>query len=275
MSQNERKPAPIGQEMPKTPADRVRLIQEMQQQAELQHAQAAAPQAQPQQAAPAQQATPMAQVGGTPGLSETFNVAQVNALRRAISAPTSPQEAAAYGRAQASTQALFGGGADIEILGNPWKVIPFGDVLPGLFEGAKATDQAEVPEKAVRTEDGLLFELGLTSAGSEKPTQTRAVLVDAQGLLAGAECKTPEDVTRLFTHVPHLLPQSARDGAKWQVLPGKDSAFAMRIDRTSGRGRTTEALALNNFARPPDAKGRLASLDVAHYFLDRFDAAIR
>ena len=51
MNQNERKPTPIGQEGPKTPADRVRLIQEMQraaeaapmqQQAPVQHTQAPA-----------------------------------------------------------------------------------------------------------------------------------------------------------------------------------------------------------------------------------------
>ncbi|GMU59177.1 MAG: hypothetical protein AMXMBFR34_09400 [Myxococcaceae bacterium] len=271
MSQNERKsPTPIGQEAPKSPADRVRLIQELQRAAEAQAARPSAPQApaQPAQAQASQQAQ-------GPRVADGFKVAQVNQVQQALQAKPTSTEVNAYAKVQASAQALFGGSTDIEVTGNPWKVIPFGDVLPGLFDTDKPLAQYEpvVPEKAVKTGQGLLFELGLKEKGGDGAVQKRAVLVDAQGKLAGAECRTPQQAQKLLTAAPWLLPASV--GGKdtsWRVTAGQDSAFTLQVDRSNGRGRTAEALPLNNFARPADARGKSVDLLVAQYFLDRFDA---
>jgi len=272
MSQNERKaPAPIGQETPKSPADRVRLIQEMQRAAEAQTARPSAPRtAQAQAPQVATQAQP-AQV------SDAFKVAKVNAVQQALQAKPTPTEVNAYAKVQASAQALFGGSTDIEVTGNPWKVIPFGDVLPGLFDTEQplANYEPVLPEKAVKTEQGLLFEVGLKEKGGEGAAQKRAVLVGADGRLAGAECRTPQQVQKLFTAAPWLLPaQASGKDSSWRVAQGQGSAFSLQVDRSSGRGRTTEALPLNNFGRVADARGKSVDLLVAQYFLDRFDAAV-
>ncbi|MEW6433744.1 MAG: hypothetical protein AB1730_19730 [Myxococcota bacterium] len=270
MSQDKRQPlTPIGQETPKSPADRVRMIQEMQRAAETQQVRAPAPQ--PAQAQAAQQT---AQAQRTP---DAFAVKQVNAVQQALQAKPTSTEVNAYARVQASAQALFGGATDIEVTGNPWKVIPFGDVLPGLFDTDKPLSEymPVVPEKAVKTFQGLLFEVGLKEKGAEAPVHKRAVLVGADGRLAGAECRTPQQAQKLLAAAPWLLPESASGkDSSWRVTQGQGSAFTLQVDRSSGRGRTTEALPLNNFARPADARGKSVDLLVAQYFLDRFDAAV-
>lgn len=266
MDQNERKPTPVGQETPKSPADRVRLIQELQRQAEAAPAHAAPAQA---TQAPAV-AAPLTQTAAVP---DAFAVRQVNAVAQALAAKTTPTEAATYAKLQRSAQALFGGSTDIEVLGNPWKVIPFGDALPALFDDVKDAT-ATVPEKAVKTEGGALFELGLTPKGATAPTQKRAVLVNAEGRLAGAHCATPQDATRLLSHAKWLLPEAAtKQGTAWKVSAGTDSAFTLELERGVGKARSTERLGLDNFGRLTTT-GRRADLDVANYFLDRFDAAV-
>lgn len=270
MSQDQqRKPmTAIGQDAPKSPADRVRMIQELQRAAEMQQVRspvAQAPQA-AQQTAPAQRPP------------DAFGVQHVNAVQQALQAKPSANEVNAYAKVQASAQALFGGSTDLEVTGNPWKVIPFGDVLPGLFDTDKPLSEYTpvVPEKAVKTDQGLLFEIGLKDAKAEDaPVQKRAVLVGADGKLAGAECRTPQQAQKLLTAAPWLLPAGAAGkDSSWRVTQGQGSAFTLQVDRSSGRGRTTEALPLNNFARPADARGKSVDLLVAQYFLDRFDAAV-
>lgn len=275
MSQDQqRKPmTAIGQDAPKSPADRVRMIQEMQRAAEAQ--QVHAPIAQAPQTTQAQASQQTAQAQRTP---DAFGVTHVNAVQQALQAKPSTNEVNAYARVQASAQALFGGSTDIEVTGNPWKIIPFGDVLPGLFETEKPLSEYTpvVPEKAVKTDQGLLFEIGLKDAKAEDaPVQKRAVLVGADGKLAGAECRTPQQAQKLLTAAPWLLPAGASGkDSSWRVTQGQGSAFTLQVDRSSGRGRTTEALPLNNFARPADARGKSVDLLVAQYFLDRFDAAV-
>ncbi len=263
MSQNpnERKPVPVGQEIAKTPADRVRLIQEMQRAAE------AAPVHQTQ--APAQ----TAQVGKPAVASDAFAVKGANPVQQALAAKTSPTEVATYAKLQKSAASLFGNSSDIEVKGNPWKVIPFGDVLPGLFDEVKDS-QPVVPEKAVQTPHGQLFELGLAPKGSDAPTQKRAVLVNEQGKLAGAECKSSQDATRLLSAAKWLLPEAAlSQGASWKVTAGTDSAFSLELTRGAGKAKSTERLSLDNFGRLTTL-GRKNDVDVASYFLDRFDAAV-
>jgi hypothetical protein len=267
MDQNDnRKTAPIGQDVPKSPADRVRLIQEMQRMQEAAPLQHDAP---IQHQAPVQPAAPLAQ----PGVSDAFAVKQVNAIAQALAAKTTPTEATAYAKLQRSTQALFGGSTDIEVLGNPWKVIPFGDSLPALFDDVKDATP-NVPEKAVQTEHGALFELGLTPKGSPAPTQKRAVLLNAQGALAGAECRTPQDVARLFTGAKWLLPEGAtKKDTTWRVTAGTDSAFTLELERGAGKVKSTERVGLNNFGQLA-TNGKKSDIIVANYFLDRFDAAL-
>jgi hypothetical protein len=265
VSQNERKPPPIGQDTPKTPAERVRMIQELQraQEAAPLHEAHATPQATP--AAPTTAAAP------SHGVPDAFAVKTVNAVAQALAPKTSADEASAYGKLQRSAQALFGSSTELEVLGNPWKVIPFGDTLGALFDDVGEA-KPHVPEKAVQTSEGALFELGLTPKGAAAPTQKRAVLVNAEGRLAGAECHTPQDVTRLLTGAKWLLPVPARaEGTKWAVSAGTDSAFTLRLEQ-AGKARPTE-LALDNFGRLTTT-GRKSDLVVASYFLDRFDAAV-
>lgn len=264
MSQNERKPTPIAAtDAPKSPADRVRQIQEMQQLMEAQSVHEAPAPVQAQAAAQAQQPA---------RVPDGFRANAVNAVQQALAPKTSPAEAAAYAKAQASTRALFGASTDVEVSGNPWKIIPFGDVLPGLFETAKPLAEYEpvVPEKAVKTEQGLLFELGLKEKKGEAPVQKRAVLVDAQGRLAGAECRTPEQAQRLLASAPWLLPASASEPkSSWRVA-GSPNGLSLQVTR----GRATESVPLNNFARAEVRGGKPVDIVVAQYFLDRFDAAV-
>lgn len=267
MNENERKPAPVGQDVPKSPADRVRLIQEMQRAAE------AAPMQQAQQAQAQQHVeAPIApHISQATTIPDAFAVKQVNAVAQALLNKTSPTEASAIAKLQKSTQALFGGSNDIEVLGNPWKVIPFGDSLPALFDDVKDA-KASVPDKAVKHDDGALFELGLTPKGAEKPTQKRAVLVNAQGKLAGAECRTPQDATRLLSTAKWLLPEAAtKKDTSWRVSAGVDSAFTLELERGAGKTKATERLPLDNFGRIT-TQGRKSDIVVANYFLDRFDA---
>lgn len=261
MNQNERKPtAPIGTEAPKSPADRVRLIQEMQRMQEASQVQQAPVTAQPLAATPA-------------GVPDAFAVKQVNAVAQALAAKTTPAEAATFAKLQKSTQALFGGSNDVEVVGNPWKVISFNDSLPALFDDVKDATPT-VPEKAVQTEHGALFEMGLTPKGAEAPTQKRAVLLNAQGKLAGAECKTAQDATRLLSNAKWLLPEAAtKKDTSWKVSAGVDSAFTLELNRDVGKTRSTERLSLDNFGRLT-TQGRKSDIVVASYFLDRFDAGV-
>ena len=267
MNQNDRKPAaPIGTEAPKSPADRVRMIQELQRMQEASHVQQA-PVQHTQAPATAQPLAPPA------GLPDAFAVKQVNAVAQAITATTTPAEAAAFAKLQKSTQSLFGGSDDVEVRGNPWKVISFNDSLPALFDDVKGATP-KVPEQAVQTEHGALFEVGLTPKGAEAPTQKRAVLLNAEGKLAGAECKTPQDATRLLTNAKWLLPEAATQAdTSWKVSAGVDSAFTLELARGVGKARSTERLPLDNFGRLA-TQGRKSDLVVASYFLDRFDAAV-
>lgn len=258
---NERKPVPVGQEIAKTPADRVRLIQEMQRAAE----------ATPVQQAPA--AVPLTQTAKPAVASDAFAVKGANPIQQALAAKTSPTEVATYAKLQKSAASLFGNSTDLEVKGNPWKVIPFGDVLPGLFDDVNDAKPV-VPEKAVQTPHGQLFELGLAPKGSDAPTQKRAVLVNDQGQLAGALCRSPQDATRLLTAAKWLLPAAALgQGASWKVTDGTDSAFALELTRGAGKAKSTERLALDNFGRLTTV-GRKSDLDVASYFLDRFEASV-
>jgi hypothetical protein len=256
MSQNERKPQPISFETPKKPEDRIRLIQELQRsQVPAGHTQKAQPLTPPTATA------------------DAFAVNHVNRVAQTLAQKSAPVEVGTYARLQGTAQSVFGNSNDIEVLGNPWKVISFSDALPALFEDVRDA-AVTVPEKAVRTEHGALFEMGLTPKGAEAPTQKRAVLVNALGKLAGAECLTPHDATRLLSHAKWLLPEAAtRQNTTWTVSPGVDSAFTLELNHRGGKVRSIERLSLDNFGRIT-TRGRRSDIIVANYFLDRFEAAV-
>lgn len=262
--QNQRQIAPIT-EKPRSPADRVRQIQELQAMSE---AQAAGPAHQP-----AVVQAPVTQ-GAALRVADAFKVREV--ATDLVSRKGTPAEQKAYAAAQKGIDALFGGNnPEIILTGNPWKVIPFGDALPAIFELKKpaAEYEAKVPEQAVQTELGALFEVSLApKAKAQEPVQKRAVLVDGGGRLAGAECRSTGDAERLFKGAPWLLPQSAmQPAAKWAVTVGRSSAFELSVTRP---GAKAEVHSLNNFARPVDAKaGAAGNLDLSRYFRDGFDAA--
>jgi hypothetical protein len=253
MSSKDPRTAPIGTEAPTSPADRVRQIQMMQA--------SMAPVVSPSASNPV--APP------SPGISDKFAIGHIDALRHTAT-KAAATDTIGYSKAQQTTQALFGGSDDIEVLGNPWKVIPFGEAMAGLFESGVEMGAPVVPNKAVKTEWGSLFEIGMSGPTAGSPMQKRAVLVDGQGKLSGAECRTPQELTRLFSHASWLLPAAASTkGTSWKVSVGANSAFTLEFERKVGTSKSVERVPLNNF-------GLAARSDVvvANYYLDRFDAAV-
>lgn len=249
-----RKTAPIGggSEI-KSPADRIRQIQEMQRAAE------AAPVA---QAAPA---APAAQVGSTSQLNDAFAVQRALAVNEALKA--NPKAHVEISRLQKDVGALFGGGkTDIELKGEPWKIISFLGAAPALFEPKKPMAEYEplVAPKGVVTKEGLLFEVGLKAKDGSEPVQKKQVLVGQDGQLRGAECKTPRDLDRLLS-LPGFLPKGAT------AAKAKESLQA-RFEVEVAKGET---IFFNNFGlKVPPSKNRSAHDFAASYHLDEFQAAI-
>lgn len=206
---------------------------------------------------------------------DAFRVNKTNAIATELANKTRPTEAMAYARAAQSTSAIFGGSNDLEVLGNPWKVIPFGDSLPALFDDVDAAATPKLPNQAVKLDGGsALFEVGVLAKGGEAVAQKRAVLVDSGGKLLGAECKTAQDATRLFSKAAHLLPENVRrPNTTWKVTVGQNSAFTLEIERGAGKVKATERLPLDNFGRIA-TNGRRSDIVVANYYLDRFEAAV-
>ena len=249
-----RKTAPIGGGAEiKSPADRVRQIQEMQ------RAMEAAPVA---QAAPA---APAAPPGSTSQVNDAFAVIKALAVNEALKAD--PKAHVEIAKMQKDVGALFGGGkTDIELKGEPWKIISFLEAAPALFEPKQPIANYEplVAKKGIVTKEGLLFEVGLKSKDGSEPLQKKQVLVGQNGQLRGAECKTPRDLERLFS-LPGFLPIAAK-GAK-----AKESAQA-RFEVAVSKGET---LYFNNFGlKVPPSNNRSMHDFTAGYHLDDFQAGL-
>ena len=200
------------------------------------------------EASPVAQATPAAPVaapGSTSQVNDAFAVARALAMNEALK--PDPKAQLAFGKLQKDVGALFGGGkTEIELKGEPWKIISFLDAAPALFEPKQpmASYEPLVAPKGIVTKEGLLFEVGLKSKDGSEPLQKKQVLVGADGQLRGAECKTPRDLERLFS-LPGFLPAAAK-GAK-----AKESAQA----RFEVQVTKSETLYFNNFGMkvPPSA----------------------
>ena len=218
------------------------------------------------QAAPAAPAAPVVAPGSTSQVNDAFAVARALAVNEALK--PDPKSHVELSKLQKDVGALFGGGkTEIELKGEPWKIISFLDAAPALFEPKKPMAEYEplVAKKGVVTKEGLLFEVGLKSKDGSEPVQKKQVLVGQDGKLRGAECKTPRDLERLFS-LPGFLPSTAAKGAK-----AKESAQA-RFEVAVSKGET---LFFNNFGlKVPPSSNRSLHDFTASYHLDEFQAGI-
>jgi hypothetical protein len=263
----------IGSAEPKTPMDRIRQIQQLQEAAAAQETHQA-----PAPAAPSPAAAPAA-----PAKLETHSALSDFATKavETVKAELSPKVDRAIGeiaKRQVDANDLFGGNK-VEIKGNPWKVISFADGLPALFDPPKpmANYEPVVPKNAVDTREGLLFQVGLKSKDNSEKPLVKTVLTSVDGKLKGAEVSTPKEVQNLLTKAPGFFeslfgfapPKSVT------VRPGTQSRFEADIARPAkgGQPARTEKAYFNNFAQLVSPAKDFAKLDFVHaYHLDEFEA---
>jgi hypothetical protein len=284
--QNQKPAAPIAPAQAKTPLERARQIQEMQRAMESQ-----APQ-QATQAAPTQAAHAPETAERVQQTHEVFEAKPVSPADQAAKAQ--PAEIQAYAKAQAPVQALFGPkGGEVEITGNPWKVIPFGDVLPGLVDLKKPLNDynVKVPDTAFKLKEGNLFQITLSAknqASGETPIK-KPVLVDNNGKLKGAEFTNKDQLSKALATIPSfasalfeavfgdgVLKDEPKNLKLGEVKVGARSAFEVTVERKNeftGKWKT-EVATLNNFGLkvPASADPKRFNINVADYFKDGFTA---
>jgi hypothetical protein len=269
----------------KTPLERAQQIQEMQRAMEAQ------PVATPA-AAPVKQAE---QVHQAQKIVEVFEAKQVQQVELKPTG-TNPADQAAYASAQKDVNALFGPkGDDVEVKGNPWKIIPFGppqDVAQ-LFDLKKplAEYDFKMPANVVKIKEGNLFQVTAEpkNKGSE-PAQKKAVVVDDGGRLKGAEFKSKGSLEKALAQIPSfaqglfqtvfgegVLKDDPKQHRIKSIEVGKKSAYEVKLERKNdldGKWKT-ETVTLNNFGMrvPPSQDPRRHDINVAMYYLDRFQAA--
>lgn len=278
----------------KTPLDRANQIREMQAQMDsmpIAPAPVKTPAIAPEQAAQAAVATNLQK------MVETFDARPVEAVSLIKNEGDVSADAQLYGAKQVDESSLFGvtnKGSDIDIKGNPWKVIPFGPPqVAALIDVKKPIEQydVQVPQNAVRHKEGALFQLtAKPKTGNEAPIK-KAVLVDDKGGVKGAEFKSKIHLERALTEIPsfamNLFQSVFGDGVQKDMTKthhrvasvevGKRSAYEVKIERKNeidGKWRS-ETVTLNNFGLkvPPANDPRRHDINVAMYYLDRFSAA--
>lgn len=283
--QNQKPAAPIGRAEPKTPLERARQYQEMQRAME-QQAPAQTTQAQATQQAEAPQTAERVQQ-----THEVFEAKPATPADQAAKAQ--PAEIQAYAKAQAPVQALFDPKGQVEITGNPWKIIPFGDVLPGIVDTKKPLSDfnVKVPDQAFKIPQGRLFQITLTpknQAKGEEPIK-RPVLTDENGKFKGAEFKTGGQVQKALTAIPSFasalfeavfgegaLKEEPKNLKLGEVKTSGKSAFEVVVERRNdmtGKWRS-ELVHLNNFGMKvkPSNDPKRFDIVVANYFKDGFTA---
>jgi hypothetical protein len=267
----------------KTPLERAKQIQEMQRAME---ATPVAPQAPVKQAEQVHQAQKVVEV---------FEAKQVQSIELKPTG-TNPADQAAYASAQKDVNALFGPkGDDVEVKGNPWKIIPFGppqEVAP-LFDLKKPVAEYEfkLPQNVVKIKEGNLFNVTVEpkTKGAE-PAQKKAVVVDDQGRLKGAEFKSKSALEKALAQIPSfaqsvfvsvfgdgVIKDQPKNLRVVSVETGKKSAYEAKLERKNeldGKWKS-ETVTLNNFGMkvPPSQDKRRHDINVAMYYLDRFQAA--
>ena len=288
--------AGLGGTEAKTPLDRARQIQEMQRQAEQpQVAQPAANPAKPAHAQHTEKSAPIAMKQA----AEVFEAKAAEPVA-VISEPLKQgADQLGYGATQVEDAKLFGlgGGNAPEVTGNPWKIIKFGDpperqLAPILDLKQPVAEYAfNVPPKSVKVKQGHLFEIGVApKSGSGEPPKRQAVVVDARGILKGAEFKSvkaleqglkglPDFALGLFQSVfGNGLAQDESD--RMQILKvgvGKKSTFEAVLQyRNPVDGKKNErTVLLNNFGMkvPESTDPKRHDIVTRMYRLDSFEAA--
>lgn len=286
--QNPNHVAPVGGPEAKTPLDRARAVQELQRAAEAAGVQASAPVARGSEAQPS--------VGsGVPHSSGNFDVTRSAPSALTAARPTGA-DAVAYGASQVDDASLFGNrsGAELQVRGNPWKVIPFGPPQQLAVLDTKKpieTFELHVPPQAVKHKEGNLFQITATPKAAGEAPIKRAVLTDDKGAVRGLEVKNEKHLARALAEIPSFALSLFRtvfgDGVMQDeperhhrvvsVAKGKGSAYQVQIERKNtldGKWKA-ETVPLNNFGlRVPEANDpRRHDIVVAMYYLDRFQAA--
>ena len=268
----------IGSTEAKTPMDRIRQIQQLQEAAAT-HEAAPAPAHAP--AVPAHVEAPapaeVKKPGADPRVGDGFAAQAVNAVKAELS-PKVDRAIAAVAARQVDANDLFGGNK-VEIKGNPWKVISFADGLPALFDPPRpmANYEPVVPKNAVSTPEGMLFQVGLKAKDNSEKPLVKTVLTTAEGKLKGAELSTPKDLERLLTKAPGFFESLFGFAAPKavSVRAGTSSRFEADIARPAkgGQPARTEKALFNNFGQLVSATKDFAKLDFVHaYHLDEFEA---
>jgi hypothetical protein len=282
--QGQKPAAPISRAEAKTPLERARQIQEMQRQMDTQAPQAAT------QAAPTQQAEAPQQMERVQQTHEVFEAKPVTPADQAAKAQ--PAEIQAYAKAQAPVQALFDPGGQVEISGNPWKVIPFGDVLPGIVDTKKPLSDfnVKVPDQAFKIPQGRLFQITLSPKNPATGGETikKPVLTDENGKFKGAEFKNTGQVQKALGAIPSfasslleavfgdLSKEEPKNLKLGEVKLSEKSMFQIEVGRRNdmtGKWKT-ELVHLNNFGMKVKASNEPTRFNivVANYFKDGFTA---
>jgi hypothetical protein len=286
----------VSRAQPKTPLERAQQIQEMQRQMDAQPTTTQAPQTQTP-AAQVNQASPAKEVAVQKAV-ETFEVKAPEPVAVITGPQTQGADQLGYGATQVDEAALFGlgGGNQLEVTGNPWKIIPFGDPperqLAPILDLKKPVGEHmfDVPMKSIKLKQGHLFEIGVKPKDSKEPLKRQAVIVDSKGVLKGAEFKNAKSLEQGLAGLPgfalSLFQQVFGEGLGKDdpermkvksVAVGKKSSYeAVLTYRNPLDGKTTEKkVALNNFGMRVAESSDPKRFDIITrmYRLDSFEAA--
>ncbi|MBL8949388.1 MAG: hypothetical protein JNK82_01335 [Myxococcaceae bacterium] len=287
--------AGLGRAEAKTPLERARQIQELQRQAEQPlNTQPAANPAKPTHVQHTEKSAPIAMKQA----AEVFEPKAAEPVA-VISEPLKQgADQLGYGATQVEDAKLFGLGSGTapEVTGNPWKIIKFGDpperqLAPILDLKQPLAEYAfTVPPKSVKLKQGHLFEIGVGLKSGAEALKRQAVIVDARGVLKGAEFKSVKSLEQGLKGLPGFalgLFQSVfgdglgkDDPERMQILkvgPGKKSAFEAVLQyRNPVDGKKNErTVTLNNFGMkvPESTDPRRHDIVTRMYRLDSFEAA--
>jgi hypothetical protein len=288
--QNQGGVVPVSTNEGKTPLDRAKQIQELQDNGA---AMPAAPMV------PAQRAAGLPVVGNVAEaapMKERFDVSPAAAPSVISSTPGNGQDQQAYGANQVGHDALYtiGNNDELQSTDPPWRIIPFGPPeQAAIFDSKKPMENytVTVPPKAVVHKEGKLFQLTATPKTAGEPALKRAVLIDSKGGLKGAEFKTVNHLLRALTEIPSfarnvfraIWPEADRDSPSAYrvkaVEVGKRSAYEVTVEQKNpvdGKWYP-KSIPVNNFGLKvqPAAAHQLRKYDlvVSMYYLDRFQAA--
>lgn len=293
MSQDKSNPlAPLGGSEKLSPADRVKLAQQMmERQQDTQQLPLTV-------STPVTPGSPAATVADpTPHVSNAFDVNAVTAAN-AINAVTNvASDAVGYGAAQKPDNALFSPGTTngaVDIKGPVWKTIPFGPPQTAALLDTKRPIEnynVQLPQGGVRIKQGQLFQLTATPKSGTEPTLKKAVLVDDSGKLKGIEVKSAKQLERALREIPEFVANlfssvfgvgTDRDNPATHhrvgdVKQSTKGAYEVTVGRKNEvDGKWNEVtVPVNNFGIKirPGGDPRAQDIHPSQYYLDRFTAS--